>query len=262
MRLRFDIAYDGTDFHGWAAQPQLRTVQGELEHWLSRILRMQAQLTVAGRTDAGVHASGQVAHLDVDDSVNPEDLHRRLNRVLPEDLVITALTQVPDAFDARFSAIWRRYRFLLCDGPWDPMNRSKTVKVQHLDVEAMGQAGEKLLGLNDFTAFCKAREGATAIRTLQSLTVARVNGLIEIEVQADAFCHSMVRSLVGALVRVGKGERPIDWPQSLLDAPERSSQIPVMPAKGLTLIAVGYPPDEQLAERAEQARNRRTKDCC
>ena len=264
-RYRLDIGYDGAGFHGWAGQAGLRTVQGELETWLGRVLRLPSPPTLvcAGRTDAGVHARGQVAHVDLDlpdpDAV-VATLARRLRRALPEDLVVHRVGLAPDGFDARFAAIWRRYAFRLADAPLDPLLRHTTVGVRgSLDVDTINAAGSRLLGLHDFAAFCRAREGATTIRELQWLDAARLpDGRVEVGVRADAFCHSMVRSLVGALVEVGTGRRDPDWPAGLLDAPGRATDVPVLPAHGLVLEEVGYPPDAELALRARAARARRT----
>ncbi|MDR1833146.1 MAG: tRNA pseudouridine(38-40) synthase TruA [Propionibacteriaceae bacterium] len=263
-RLRLDIAYDGTDFHGWAAQEGLRTVQGELQLWLARLLRLDsAALTVAGRTDAGVHARGQVAHLDLPDGMDAREtaaaLARKLRAVLPEDVVVRQVGVAPAGFDARFSAIWRLYTYRLCDRVPDPLNRRNVTPFDgDLDVEAINAAGQVLVGLHDFTAFCKAREGATAIRTLQQVEAWRYGDNVEITFQADAFCHSMVRSLTGALLLVATGKRDLAWLAGLLDADARAGEITVMPARGLTLEEVGYPPDELLAGRAQEARNTRT----
>lgn len=263
-RLRLDISYDGTAFHGWAEQPGLRTVQGELQTWISRVLRLGApiELVVAGRTDAGVHSQGQVAHVDLD-AGDPQalcvTLRRRLARALPGDVVVTAVSQAPDGFDARFSAVWRRYVYRLAASPVDPLARHMVVGLrQPFDPDTAQAAAGGLLGLHDFAAFCRKREGATTIRNLQSLTVRRTQrDVFEVEVQADAFCHSMVRSLVGALVRVGAGERDASWLASLLDHKTRSGEVPVMPAHGLVLQEVGYPPDDQLATRQAESRARR-----
>ncbi len=264
MRFRLDIAYDGTAFHGWAAQTGLRTVQGELELWLQRILRLSepAILTVAGRTDAGVHARGQVAHVDLADELGGAELAgtllRRLRRALPDDVVVRDVALAPEGFDARFSAIWRRYVYRLTDGDADPLLRGHVAKVRgDVDVDVLNTAATALLGLHDFAAFCKAREGATTIRTLQVLRARRAAAGVEITVQADAFCHSMVRSLVGALTEVATGRRDAAWLAALLDSDARAGDVPVMPAAGLVLEEVGYPPEDQLAARAEEARARR-----
>lgn len=260
-RWRLDIAYDGTDFSGWAAQPDRRTVQGELEHRIGQVLRLSAPatLTVAGRTDAGVHARGQVAHVDLLDEAPVGTLRRRLQRVLPADLVVRDVRPAPAGFDARFAARWRRYVYRLVDeaGFADPLLRGHVARIRGtLDPDALTAAGRELLGLRDFAAFCRPREGATTIRTLLDCTARRRpgDGTVEITVRADAFCHSMVRSLVGALATVATGQRDLAWLRTVRDATSRQSSIQVMPAHGLTLEEVGYPPDDELAARAAAAR--------
>ena len=264
-RFRLDISYDGTDFHGWAHQEGLRTVQGTIEHWITTVLRLDepAQLTVAGRTDAGVHARAQVAHADLPSDVDPRQLRRRLTRILPEDVRVNRISVAPEHFDARFSALWRRYVYRVwdVDSFQDPLLRGFTSPVRHsLDIARMNEACDQLLGLNDFVAFCKYREGATSIRCLQKMSVKRADdrcGTIEMTVQADAFCHSMVRSLAGALCSVGSGQRSVKWISNLLSATKRSSEVLVMPARGLTLEEVAYPSDDKLAERISQAKSKR-----
>jgi tRNA pseudouridine38-40 synthase len=261
VRLRLDLGYDGTDFAGWALQPGLRTVQRVLEEALGTLFRAdRVALTVAGRTDAGVHATGQVAHCDLE----PARWHpyadkavRRLAGLLPPDVRVFAVNAAPPDFDARFAAIWRRYRYRISDADFgtEPLRRHDTVAWRRtLDTDAMHLAAQHLIGLHDFAAFCKRRDGATTVRQLQQLDVVRDGELIEVRVQADAFCHSMVRSLVGGLAAVGEGRRPIDWPSSLLTRGARSDAISVAPAHGLTLVEVGYPADDELAARAEQTR--------
>lgn len=274
-RLRLDIAYDGTDFHGWAAQDivGLRTVQGELESWLRRLLGTdEVQLTCAGRTDAGVHARGQVAHLDIadeDPAAVIDLLRRKLGRVLPPDIVVSAVTIAPEGFDARFAALWRRYIYRLTDDPSpDPLLRTTVVRVRTpLDLDAMNEAAAGLVGLHNFAAYCRRRKGASTIRTLLECHASRVTsgplaGVIEVELRADAFCHSMVRSLVGALREVGSGRRPRDWPASLLNLTERAGGVPVLYPNGLVLEEVRYPADDQLAERSLVARARRDEPEC
>jgi tRNA pseudouridine38-40 synthase len=259
VRVRLDVSYDGTDFSGWAVQPGRRTVQSELETALRTVLRLPAvPLTVAGRTDAGVHATGQVVHCDLPEL--PAGLVRRLAGVLPPDVRVRAVRVVPAQFDARFAALWRRYVYRICDAPHgaDPLHRREVLWwPRPLDAAAMAAAATGLLGLHDFVAFCRRREGATTMRTLTLLAVERAADEITCTVQADAFCHSMVRSLVGALLAVGDGRRPVDWPARLLHRDRRADEVPVAPAHGLTLVEVGYPPDEQLAARAAETRARR-----
>jgi tRNA pseudouridine38-40 synthase len=261
MRLRLDLAYDGARFHGWAVQPGLRTVQGEIEAALAAVLRLDspASLTCAGRTDAGVHARGQVAHVDVRGEVEPTSLRRRLHRLLPGDIRLLAVIKAPDGFDARFSAIERRYAYRLLDsGAGDPLTRGHVVDwPRELDVDAMNLAAEPLLGEHDFAAYCRSREGATTIRTLLELSTARRGGLVETTVRADAFCHSMVRSLMGALVAVGEHRFEPAWTAALLAGAERDPRVRVMPAHGLVLEEVVYPPDDALAARATASRRRR-----
>ncbi|HEV7628614.1 MAG TPA: tRNA pseudouridine(38-40) synthase TruA [Streptomyces sp.] len=259
LRYRLDISFDGAGFSGWARQPGRRTVQGVLEDALTVIARVPASLTVAGRTDAGVHATGQVAHLDVPaEALSPELLVHRLARLLPPDLRVPAVRRVPRTFDARFSALRRHYRYRVCDAPWgvDPLRRYDTLgHPRRLDDAAMNTASVLLLGEHDFAAFCRRREGASTVRALERLEWTRGQPhLLIAHVAADAFCHSMVRSLVGALLAVGEGRRSPGWPAALLRHTTRSSEVTVAPAHGLTLIGVDYPADDQLADRAEQTR--------
>jgi tRNA pseudouridine38-40 synthase len=260
VRLRIDLSYDGTDFHGWATQPDLRTVQGTLEAALATVLRVpDVAVVCAGRTDTGVHARGQVVHVDLDE--HDDRLLRRLNGILPPDVRVRAVVPADPGFDARFTALWRRYAYRVADHPRlvDPLRRHHVLAwPRPLDVEAMAEASRPLLGLQDFAAFCKRREGATTIRTLQELTWARgADGLAVATVQADAFCHHMVRSLVGCLLAVGEGRRPVGWPAEVLAAATRDPAVAVVPAHGLTLEEVGYPAAAGMAAQAERARTRR-----
>jgi tRNA pseudouridine38-40 synthase len=267
VRWRLDIAYDGTNFSGWAAQTGRRTVQGELETWLARVLRLEERprLVCAGRTDAGVHARGQVAHLDLDPAMISDGdaaLTRRLNGVLGGDCVVRRISIAPSGFDARFGAIWRRYVYRISDRsvPPDPLYRHQVAQVQaEVDLARWNDEAGALLGLRDFGAFCRGREGASTIRTLFELTARRIASgpmadVIECTVRADAFCHSMVRSLVGALVAIGTGRRDHEWLAGVTERSVRDSTIMVMPAHGLTLEEVGYPADHELATRALEAR--------
>ena len=218
-------------------------------------------VTCAGRTDAGVHARGQVAHVDVPGPVHVGGaLTRRLDAALPDDVVARAVAPAPDGFDARFSAVWRRYVYRICDRPelLDPLRRGHVLSWRRpVSAARMSEAAGALLGEHDFAAYCRPREGASTVRTLQRLAPLRARDLVEVTVVADAFCHSMVRALVGALVAVGEGRLPVDEPARVLAARVRDPRVQVLPAHGLTLEEVGYPPDEQLAARAGQARARR-----
>lgn len=276
VRVRLDVAYDGTDFHGWARQrgPQegLRTVQGVLEERLSLVFRTPVELVVAGRTDAGVHAEGQVAHVDVPVSAfgqrslqEPGDLVRRLSRMLPEDVRVHGASAAPAGFDARFSALRRHYVYRVTTslaGP-SPLRARDTARWRRtVDLGAVQTASDVLVGLHDFAAFCRYRAGSTTVRELQEFTWRDVSTPTEPEtyeatVVADAFCWSMVRSLVGAVLTVGEGRRGAGFTGGLLEERSRSSLVPVAPACGLNLVRVDYPPDGELAARAEETRVKR-----
>ena len=273
QRLRIDLAYDGSQFHGWARQDGLRTVQGDLEAALDTVLRTTGSaLTVAGRTDTGVHARHQVAHLDLAPDLllaaagrgdePPEDaLRRRLNGVLAGDVRVHRVRTAPEGFDARFSAIWRRYCYRIADHPaaMDPLTRGHVLAwPRRLDVDRMNEAAALLLGQHDFASFCRKREGATTIRSLLDLSWRRVDSVAEATVRADAFCHNMVRSLVGCLVAVGEGRREPAWAAEVLAARARDSAVTVAQPHGLTLEEVGYPADADLATQAQRSRVVRT----
>lgn len=276
VRVRLDLAYDGTALSGWATQPGLRTVQGDVEAALARVLRLGTapRLTVAGRTDAGVHARGQVAHVDLPvwaweaapgrgDRTPGRALVRSLNAVLANDVVVHSASVAPPGFDARFSAIWRRYAYRIIDDEArrDPIGRTAVLwHPRVLDEVAMDETARSLAGEFDFAAYCRPRQGATTIRTLQVFTWRRdpATGVLGATVRADAFCRSMVRSLVGACLAVGEGRKGLDWPAQVLAGTRRDARVTVAPARGLTLEEVGYPPDAELAVRARQARAVRT----
>lgn len=261
MRARLDISYDGTDFSGWAVQPGRRTVCGVLNEGLSTLVRRPVSLTVAGRTDAGVHALGQVAHVDLPGEVDLAELTRRLGRLLPPDVRVRSVTTAPTGFDARFSALRRHYRYRISVSPYgaEPLRARDTVSWPHAcDIDAMNTAAAGLLGEHDFASYCKRRDGATTIRELQRCEWVALGpaepGVLACEVSADAFCHSMVRSLVGALLAVGRGQRETAWPAALLTRSERAGDVTVAPARGLALTAVDYPAPDELATRAALTR--------
>lgn len=286
VRARLDLSYDGTDFSGWGVQPGLRTIQGEVEKALCTVVRgpggaqlqpSDLRVTVAGRTDAGVHARHQAAHVDI----TRESWHRlggrrlheptqvlreRLTGVLPKDIVIHSALIAAPGFDARFSALERRYSYRLADTPAarDPLTRRFVAWISRdLDVEVLNEASATLLGLRDFAVFCRPREGATTVRELREFSWERVlvgadAGLVVATVRADAFCHSMVRSLVGAVMAVGGGKKGFDWLAGVTAGDSRCDAISVAEARGLTLEEVLYPPDADLAQRAQLTRARRS----
>jgi tRNA pseudouridine38-40 synthase len=269
VRIRLDLAYDGTGFSGWAAQPGRRTVEGVLTETLGHVLRLPtaARLTVAGRTDAGVHARGQVAHADVPAgawAVHADAVLRRLARALPPDIRVRAAGPAADGFDARFSALWRRYAYRLSDDPAqaDPLRRQDTLwHPRPLDLAAMNEAAALLLGEHDFAAFCRRREGATTVRALRRLHWERDPAGVAVgSVVADAFCHNMVRALVGVLLPVGEGSQPPGWPARVLAAAVRDPAVRVVAAHGLSLEEVRYPEPGQLAARAQATRRVRGEE--
>lgn len=292
-RIRLDLAYLGTPFHGWARQPGLPTVCGVVETALSTIFRQPVELTVAGRTDTGVHATAQVAHFDLpatvlrqlagerhesSSQIDDEDvvhawvekLPRRINGVIDYQLknlregrhlgapvVIHRAQLVDTAFDARFSAKARHYLYRIADRVegFDPTTSLTTWWVDKtLDVDLMNEAGTVLVGEHDFLSLCKPREGATTVRTLSSVKVQRRGSAVEVAVSADAFCHSMVRSLVGVLTEVGWGRRDLVWVEALVEDPSRQHGVPIVPAHGLTLVGVDYPAADQWARQQEVTR--------
>ena len=263
-RLRIDLAYDGTNFAGWAKQPDRRTVQECIETALATISQITPETIVAGRTDAGVHATGQVIHVDLPESVSLDDLVYKLNRILDQDVRIHNISIAPEAFHARFSALRRYYRYKILDDNkvLDPLARlDVSTWYRPLDLDVMNKTSALLLGEHDFAAFCKYREGATTIRTLEKYEWKRSpEGFLVADIVADAFCYSMVRNLVGAVVCVADGRFDPEWIVGVLNNKERVSDSLVFPARGLTLYQVDYPNDAELLERAKKTIARRNEE--
>ena len=267
-RLRIDLGYLGTNFSGWAIQPGLRTVQGSLEEALAIALRCDRSLitsVVAGRTDAGVHALHQVCHVEIPDGVKLGKLDSLLKRVQgtlrTDDIALHQISLAPEGFDARFSAMSRTYEYRIDDrgSKRNPLHHLFTYRSSfNLDDAAMNAVSQALCGLHDFAAFCRPKPGATTIRHLTHFAWTRDgDGILTGSVIADAFCHSMVRSLVGSAVAVGRGRLSVNDVVELRDKGQRTSAWTTMAAKGLTLISVEYPPDELVASRALDTRTRR-----
>ena len=263
-RLRIDLAYDGTNFSGWAIQPDRRTVQEVVETALSTVAQSPAPTIVAGRTDAGVHATGQVIHVDLPETLELDDLAYKLNRILDQDVRINKIEIAPTAFHARFSALRRYYEYRILDENKviQPLSRLNTASwYRPLDVDVMNRASALLLGTHNYAAFCKYREGATTIRTLETYQWRRdEGGCLVADVVADAFCYSMVRNLVGAIVCVADGRKDPEWISTLLEDKERVSDSLVFPARGLTLYKVDYPDAAELLERAKKTVARREEE--
>ncbi|MEI6406412.1 MAG: tRNA pseudouridine(38-40) synthase TruA [Actinomycetes bacterium] len=264
-RLKIDLAYDGTNFAGWAKQPDQRTVQEEIENAISRLVRNKTDSIVAGRTDAGVHATHQIIHVDVPETgLEIGNFAYLLNRFLSADIRINSVVEAPPNFHARFSAVNRQYIYKILDGGLQlpPLQRFDVATwFRPLEVEALNLASAQMLGYRDFAAFCKYREGSTTIRTLTKFEWHRNElGYLVAEVVADAFCYSMVRNLVGAAVCVGEGRYPKEWMAQMLENKERISDSYVFPSRGLTLTSVEYPPDEELLGRISLTLGRRDSD--
>ncbi len=261
LRLRLDLAYDGTNFYGWGKQPDRRTVQEEVEKAIAILSQSKIDSIVAGRTDAGVHATGQVIHVDVPESINLDEIAYKLNRILDTDVRVMGVSIAPPAFHARFSALRRHYTYRILDANKviPPLHRYDVASwYKPLAVEQLNEASKLLLGDHDFAAYCKFREGATTIRQLQRFEWVRDSeGYLVGDVVADAFCYSMVRNLVGAVVCVADGRFGPEWIQETLANKVRVSDSLVFPACGLTLRQVDYPSDSELLERAAKTVARR-----
>ena len=264
LRLKIKLAYDGTNFSGWAKQPDRRTLQEEFEKAFATIVRQHCESIVAGRTDAGVHATAQIIHVDVPERTDLSDLEYRLNQLLDTDLRVLELEVAPEGFHARFSALRRHYQYQIVDAnkainPLDRYDRASWYRP--LDLARLNEASALLLGEHDFAAFCKFREGATTIRTLEKFQWERKeDGLLVAQVVADAFCYSMVRNLVGSAVCVAEGRFEPSWIAEMLANRERISDSMVFPAEGLTLVQVDYPNDAELITRASLTISRRGED--
>lgn len=248
IRLRIDLAYDGGGFRGFARQPDQVTVQGVLEDALARLTGTAVETVCAGRTDAGVHATAQTVHVDAPrDSRLVGDLDRArsaLDALCGPQITIWRVRRVPASFDARFSAIQRRYRYKLCDrDAMAPLWRHDTWHVggPALEIEAMHAGAQSLVGEHDFSSFCRRRDDQHLIRRIDRLRVHRVRaGLVAVDVAGRAFCHQMVRSVAGCLLAVGRGRHPSVWTAEVLAARDRQAVGQVAPPHGLTLTGVRY----------------------
>lgn len=257
IRIRGEVAYDGRDFSGWGIQPDQRTVQGVIEEAFTQIIQGPRTIVqCAGRTDAGVHASGQVMHLDIPVTWSDRlpDLCYKVNQLLDEDVVIKALVHTDQNFDARFAALSRSYTYLIHEGLRDPLSRERVYQHRsYLDVEAMNDASSVLLGLHDFSAFCRKTDYGSSIRNLQKFTWTRTSDdLIRVDITSDAFCYSMVRALVGAVISIGEGKRTKEWLAEYLAGAVKDPGVFMAPGHPLTLTHVEYPKESEYAARIEK----------
>ncbi len=265
IRIRGEVAYDGKNFSGWGMQPDQRTVQGAIEDAFTQIIGgPRTVVQCAGRTDAGVHATGQVMHLDVplNWSERLADLAYKVNAILDDDVVIKGLLHTNQNFDARFAALSRSYTYFIKEGLRDPLTRDRVYQHRnYLDVTAMNEASQVLIGLHDFSAFCKKTDYGTSIRNLKTFTWTRTpDDLIRVDITSDAFCYSMVRALVGAVISIGEGKRTKEWLADYLARGERDFGVFMAPAHPLTLVNVEYPPEEEFASRIEKTLKTRLED--
>jgi tRNA pseudouridine38-40 synthase len=240
--VRLTLAYDGTRFRGWASNAGQRTVEGVLSDALGRALGSAPKLSVAGRTDAGVHARRQVASFETDDGVDLERLQRSINRMLAPEIVAAEVRRAAAGFDARFSASAREYRYRIDIGAWpDPFDaRFVWHRPGELSLQAMREAARPLLGEHDFASFCRRPQSGGTVRRLERLAVLRRGDRVEISARANAFLHQMVRALVGTLVRVGEGRLDPEEVGRILRARDRARTPNMAPAQGLTLERVSY----------------------
>lgn len=246
VRVRMDVAYDGTSFHGFARNPGVVTVQQALEDTLSQVLRHPVTVTGAGRTDTGVHARGQVVSFDADEShFEPRALSRALNRMLGPEIAVDRIEATEPTFDARFSCTGRSYRYQVFNrAVLDPLTRHSTWHVRdQLDIEAMNQASEAIVGTHDFSSFSKrnkSRAHETFVRTVRRAHWHRSGDIVTFEITAGAFTHQMVRSLVGMFVEIGRGRRDVADMGVVLRALSRDTAPSPAPSRGLVLWCANY----------------------
>lgn len=256
MRYAVGVEYDGTAFHGWQIQIGVNTVQEQLQNALSCVANHPVSVQCAGRTDAGVHALGQVVHFDSDATRSSRNWLLGTNVNLPEDVNINWILPVPDSFHARFSAISRSYRYTMYNGDTrSSILRNRAVwERRKLDLDRMKRAAEALVGTHDFSSFraigCQAK---SPVRTVSRLELLRDGNMISIELTANAFLHHMVRNIAGVLITIGRGDRPVVWAQEVLEHRDRTLGGVTAPPQGLYLTDVGYPPEFGLHGFEEKA---------
>lgn len=244
MRIALGVEYHGAAFSGWQFQDHTRTAQGELEKALSQIADQPITTVCAGRTDSGVHASGQIVHFDTTAERPLRAWTFGTNTVLPDDLSVQWAQVVDDDFHARFSARWRHYRYVISNRPVRSalLHQRATWWRYPLDATRMHTAAQHLLGEHDFSTYrAVACQAHSPVRTVQAISVQRYGELVVLEVRANAFLHHMVRNIVGVLLPIGEGDQPTDWTKTLLSYRDRTKGGITAPPDGLSLIQVGYP---------------------
>src|ERR1700716_2111810 len=243
LNIKVVLEYDGSEFAGWQQQAKGRTVEVELKKALRSIIGQELKVYAAGRTDAGAHAEGQVVSFLTDGRISPRRLVAALNAKLPPDVAVLSAEEVHDAFHARYSARWRRYRYRYLDRPSRPvLERGRCWHVRGpLDAAAMAKAAKALVGKHDWTSYCSASEPPDArVREMRSARVSRRGDFVELELIAEGFLRGLARSIAGALAEVGRGRRPPEWVGEVLRARDRRQAARTAPAGGLTLMEVIY----------------------
>jgi len=262
FRIRAKLAYDGTNYAGFGKQPDQVSIQGELEKSLKQIFNQTIKTIAAGRTDRGVHARGQWVHFDLPQSAwqKVKDAKYSLNHVLPSDIRILEIEKVIEDFDARYSALWRRYTYWVADKTHqlDPLRRHYVYKYGYkLDLAKLNKTSQMLIGLHDFATYCKPREHSSTVRNLMQFDWQVIDGLFVAELKADAFCYGLVRNLIGAVLPAGAGLIAIDEPKVRLVKKQRSETIFQAPANGLVLEEISYPAPALWAAQSKITRNPR-----
>ncbi|MCA2019055.1 tRNA pseudouridine(38-40) synthase TruA [Vibrio tritonius] len=249
MRIALGIEYNGAHYFGWQRQREVKSVQESLEKALSVVANHPIEVQCAGRTDAGVHGTGQVVHFDTTATRKMVAWTMGANANMPKDIAVRWAKEVPEEFHARFSATARRYRYIIYNHAYRPAILDKGISHYHgdLDAEKMHLAGQYLLGENDFTSFRAAHcQSRSPWRNVMHLNVSRHGHFIVVDIKANAFVHHMVRNIVGSLIVVGRGEQPTEWIQWLLQAKDRNLAGPTAKAEGLYLVEVDYPQEFDL----------------
>lgn len=253
MRIALVLEYDGSQYHGWQAQTGLHTMQQAVEYALSKVADCPISVVCAGRTDTGVHATNQVIHFDCEKERSVRAWIHGVNSFLPKDICVKWGKELSEEFHARYSAIARRYRYIIYNGAIRPalLRSNVTWQYRQLDHRLMHQAAQLLLGENDFTSFRSVEcQSNTPMRNIHKLQVSRMGDLVIIDISANAFLHHMVRNIAGVLIAVGSGKHPVSWVDEVLKAKDRRLGAETAPAYGLYLVQVTYPPEFSILQNS------------